>query len=77
MTPAAKARVLIDAQLLAASWTVQYQKEMSLDAGRGEAVRDYLSGSVNVDHVEHEDPIHLGRELHAKREILAWRGSIE
>ena len=40
-TPEQKARIEIDAKLVASGWLVQNREEMDLTAGRGIAVREF------------------------------------
>ena len=57
LTPEARARREIDAQLAACGWLVQDRKAMNLYAGQGVAVREFITapGHRRADYVLVED----------------------
>jgi type I restriction enzyme R subunit len=59
-TPEEKARDTIDRQLLAAGWILQNEGEINFNAGRGIAVREYLTDVGPVDYALFVDRIALG-----------------
>jgi type I restriction enzyme R subunit len=59
-TPEEKARDAIDRQLLAAGWILQNKGETNFNAGRGIAVREYLTDVGPVDYALFVDRIALG-----------------
>jgi type I restriction enzyme R subunit len=51
MTPEARARIKIDAMLVAAGWIVQHRDELNLHAGPGVAVREVPTPTGPADYV--------------------------
>lgn len=68
--PEQKARDNIDALLRQAGWTVQHAKKIDLNAGLGQAVREYQTDVGPADYVLFVDKKAVG-VIEAKREDLA------
>ena len=70
--PEQKARDTIDALLEQAGWTVQHAKKIDLNAGLGQAVREYQTDVGPADYVLFVDKQAVG-VIEAKREDLAHK----